>query len=94
MTVLLRLPTSLSTSAYLNDIHMEPCKATLLTSASFSAVGTIPFLDFLLDKNPLVRIGPPNLFNITNVAIEHVVARTQVKDLNFNPTPRTICNTA
>lgn len=45
----------------------------------------LPFLDFLLDKNPLVRIGPPNLSNITNVAVGHMVARAQGKDPNFNP---------
>ncbi|KAK0740062.1 cytochrome P450 [Schizothecium vesticola] len=27
----------------------------------FSAVGQMPFLDFLFEKNPIMRIGPPNL---------------------------------
>lgn len=34
----------------------------------FAAVGQMPFLDFLMDKNPVVRIGPPNLGNITRIA--------------------------
>ncbi|KXX72952.1 Pisatin demethylase [Madurella mycetomatis] len=51
----------------------------------FSAVGQIPWLDFLLDKNPVMRIGPPNLSNVTRIALESLVARTQGKDANFNP---------
>ncbi|KAK0744864.1 cytochrome P450 [Apiosordaria backusii] len=50
----------------------------------FAAVGQIPFLDFLLDKNPLVRIGPPNLSNVANIAMTSLVARTQGLD-NYNP---------
>lgn len=34
----------------------------------FAAVGQMPFLDFLMDKNPVMRIGPPNLGNITRIA--------------------------
>lgn len=34
----------------------------------FAAVGQMPFLDFLMDKNPVVRIGPPNLGNVTRIA--------------------------
>lgn len=51
----------------------------------FCTVGQMPFLDFWLDKNPVKRIGPPNLGNITRVAIEHIAARTQGKDPNFDP---------
>lgn len=45
----------------------------------------MPFLDFLLDKNPVMRIGPPNLANITRISLEHLTARLQGKDGNFDP---------
>ena len=51
----------------------------------FCVVGQMPFLDFWLDKNPVKRIGPPNLGNITRVAIEHIASRAQGKDPNFDP---------
>ncbi|CVL08128.1 related to pisatin demethylase / cytochrome P450 monooxygenase [Fusarium mangiferae] len=51
----------------------------------FAAVGQMPFLDFLLDKNPVMRIGPPNLANITRISREHLTARLQGKDENFDP---------
>ncbi|KAK2791387.1 hypothetical protein FQN53_004568 [Emmonsiellopsis sp. PD_33] len=58
---------------------------TIGIADNFSAIGMLPFLDSLLDKNPLIRIGPPNLSNITNVAIERLIARAQGKDPNFRP---------
>ncbi|KAK8878771.1 cytochrome P450 monooxygenase [Apiospora arundinis] len=51
----------------------------------FAAVGQIPLLDFLLDKNPVMRIGPPNLGNITRISLQHLIARLQGKDPNFDP---------
>jgi hypothetical protein len=51
---------------------------------SFSAVGQIPCLDFLLDKNPILRFGPLNLGNVTRIALEHLTARLKGEDLNFN----------
>ncbi|CAM1501189.1 Fc.00g103510.m01.CDS01 [Cosmosporella sp. VM-42] len=45
----------------------------------------MPFLDFLLDKNPVKRIGPPNLANITQISLSHLIARLQGKDGNYNP---------
>lgn len=45
----------------------------------------MPFLDFLLDKNPVKRIGPPNLGNITRIALEHIGMRVQGADPNFDP---------
>ncbi|KAH8666577.1 cytochrome P450 [Xylariales sp. PMI_506] len=51
----------------------------------FAAVGQMPVLDFLLDKNPIMRIGPPNLGNVTRIASEHMTARLQGKDKNFDP---------
>ncbi|KAJ3548445.1 hypothetical protein NM208_g992 [Fusarium decemcellulare] len=38
-------------------------------------VGQMPFLDFLLDKNPIMRIGPPNLDNVTRISVENLVSR-------------------
>lgn len=45
----------------------------------------MPFLDFLLDKNPVARIGPPNLSNVKRIALDHLVARLQGNDKNFDP---------
>ncbi|KAK1836434.1 Pisatin demethylase [Podospora conica] len=51
----------------------------------FSAIGQIPLLDFLLDKNPLMRVGPPNLNNVAMIAGGSLGARLQGKDGNFDP---------
>jgi cytochrome P450 len=51
----------------------------------FSAVGQMPWLDYLLDKNPIMRIGPPNLNNATRIALESLVARVQGTDAHFDP---------
>ncbi|KAK7942479.1 Cytochrome P450 monooxygenase vrtE [Apiospora aurea] len=51
----------------------------------FAAVGQIPILDFFLDKNPVMRVGPPNLGNITGISLQHLIARLQGKDANFDP---------
>ena len=40
-------------------------------------VGQMPFLDFLLDKNPIMRIGPPNLGNVTDISMRNLISRTQ-----------------
>lgn len=42
-------------------------------------------MDFWLDKNPVYRVGPPNLGNITRIALEHIGARAQGKDPNYDP---------
>ncbi|KAF5971721.1 cytochrome P450 monooxygenase [Fusarium coicis] len=41
----------------------------------FAMVGQMPFLDYLLDKNPIKRIGPPNLGNVTRISVEHMISR-------------------
>ncbi|CAH0051561.1 unnamed protein product [Clonostachys solani] len=51
----------------------------------FAAIGQMPFLDFILDKNPIYRLGPPSLGNIQRVALERVAARVQGKDRDYNP---------
>ncbi|ODA79240.1 hypothetical protein RJ55_04833 [Drechmeria coniospora] len=50
-----------------------------------SLIGQIPWLDSLLDKNPVVRLGPPNLANATAIAVEHIARRTQGRDANYDP---------
>ena len=47
--------------------------------------GQMPWLDYWLDKNPLVHIGPPNIGNVTNIAIQSMVARLKGEDKNFIP---------
>jgi hypothetical protein len=56
-----------------------------LTWTSFSAVGQVPFLDTILDKNPIVRFGPPNLGNVTGIALSHIANRKQGTDKNLDP---------
>src|SRR4051812_27684897 len=48
-------------------------------------VGQMPFLDALLDKNPLMRLGPPNMVNTITAALGFMGARAQGVDKNFNP---------
>ncbi|KZL80046.1 benzoate 4-monooxygenase cytochrome p450, partial [Colletotrichum incanum] len=50
----------------------------------FAQVGQMPWLDRLLDKNPIVRIGPPNLTTVATIAQERLQARLEGKDTNFN----------
>ena len=56
-----------------------------MLSDSFSAVGQIPTLDYFLDKNPIVHIGPPNIAKPIGVALSSIAARAQGKDPNFDP---------
>ncbi|KAK3688246.1 cytochrome P450 [Podospora appendiculata] len=52
----------------------------------FIAVAQMPFLDYLLDKNPVVRIGPPGLGNtMVRVTLEALIARRTGQDKNFDP---------
>ncbi|KAK3318887.1 cytochrome P450 [Apodospora peruviana] len=51
----------------------------------FKAISQMPFLDYWLDKNPIVRIGPANLTNVTRIAFESLMARIQGKDANYDP---------
>ena len=45
----------------------------------------MPFLDFLLEKNPIVHIGPPNLMSVAMVALGSLGARAQGQDKDFDP---------
>ncbi|KAI1871211.1 uncharacterized protein JN550_004656 [Neoarthrinium moseri] len=51
----------------------------------FAAVGQMPFLDFLLEKNPILRIGPPVMGNVASKAHAYLTSRLQGKDYNFDP---------
>ncbi|KAH9908569.1 cytochrome P450 [Xylariomycetidae sp. FL2044] len=47
--------------------------------------GQMPFLDFWLDKNPVIRLGPPNLDTVARMAVEALVPRLKGEDTNFDP---------
>ena len=47
--------------------------------------GQMPWLDYLLDKNPVYPLGPPNIANVTNIAIQSMTSRLQGTDKNFSP---------
>ena len=51
----------------------------------FQQVAQIPALDYFLDKNPVVRIGPPTFTNLARVSVEGFVNRLQGKDADFDP---------
>ncbi|KAK3391826.1 cytochrome P450 [Sordaria brevicollis] len=45
--------------------------------------GQMPWMDYWLDKNPVVHLGPPNISNVTNVAIEKMTTRLKGEDKVF-----------
>ncbi|KAK4096345.1 cytochrome P450 [Parathielavia hyrcaniae] len=45
--------------------------------------GQMPWTDFVLDKNPIYPIGPPNVGNVTRIAIQNLTARLKGEDKNF-----------
>ncbi|GKT43322.1 cytochrome P450 monooxygenase vrtE [Colletotrichum spaethianum] len=47
--------------------------------------GQMPWMDFVLDKNPIYPLGPPNLSNVTRIGFENLTARLKGEDRNFNP---------
>ena len=51
----------------------------------FSLVGQLPFLDKLLDKNPLYRMGPPSFGAITNFSVQKLADRLQEGEANRGP---------
>ena len=46
----------------------------------FALVGQIPILDFFLDKNPIIRMGPPSFSFITQLSIKFLQARLTGED--------------
>ena len=47
--------------------------------------GQMPWADHWLDKNPIYPIGPPNLANVTGIAIKNLTARLKGEDKDFHP---------
>ena len=45
--------------------------------------GQMPWLDYVLDKNPIYPLGPPNIANVTRIAVESMTARLREEDKNF-----------
>ncbi|KAI8276714.1 hypothetical protein K4K59_009688 [Colletotrichum sp. SAR11_240] len=45
----------------------------------FATIGTVPFLDHLLAKNPIFSIGPPAFDNITRISVNHLRRRLHKK---------------
>ncbi|KAK0637133.1 cytochrome P450 [Bombardia bombarda] len=46
----------------------------------FQRIGQLPWLDFWLDKNPIMKIGPPNLDNTARIAVDFMTRRMQGTD--------------
>jgi len=51
----------------------------------FQLVGQMPWIDFWLDKNPLVKIGPVTFTSLTKLAVDGYTARLTGNDKDFNP---------
>ncbi|KAK3336366.1 cytochrome P450 [Cercophora scortea] len=51
----------------------------------FGMCGQMPWLDYWLDKNPVYPLGPPNLSNVTGIAIANLTARLKGEDKDFKP---------
>lgn len=47
--------------------------------------GQMPWLDYWLDKNPVVPLGPPNISNVTKIAIDQMTARLKGETTNETP---------
>ena len=50
----------------------------------FAMVGTMPFLDHVLNKNPYYRMGPPGFNTITDISVRHLNARYQGNDQDYH----------
>ncbi|KAF4955214.1 hypothetical protein FSARC_11919 [Fusarium sarcochroum] len=46
----------------------------------FAAVGVMPWLDRVLDKNPILHIGPPGFNTVTGISVKRLQNRYQGKD--------------
>ena len=51
----------------------------------FQLVGQMPWVDFWLDKNPVVKIGPPTFTNLAKLSVDGYTARLTGKDEDFDP---------
>lgn len=50
----------------------------------FCVVGMVPGLDYWLDKNPVMHIGPPGFNTITTIALKRLVDRYQGIDQKYH----------
>ncbi|KAF4962986.1 hypothetical protein FSARC_8963 [Fusarium sarcochroum] len=50
----------------------------------FAKIGTMPWLDYVFDKNPICRIGPPGFSTVTNIAIKRLEDRYQGQDGDYH----------
>ncbi|KAK1749496.1 Pisatin demethylase [Echria macrotheca] len=51
----------------------------------FAMVSPVPWLDFLLDKNPVVKIGTAPFISLATLVVNNIMSRAQGKDTNFSP---------
>ncbi|KAK4183148.1 Pisatin demethylase [Podospora australis] len=65
--------------------HDSTLKSVQKSINYFAVVGQMPWLDFVLDKNPIVRIGPPHLANMIGITVGNLFNRIQGKDPNYTP---------
>ncbi|KAF5599556.1 cytochrome P450 monooxygenase [Fusarium pseudoanthophilum] len=54
--------------------------ASALSVEYFAQIGQIPFMDRFLNKNPIVRIGPPDMSHITHFAIAQLQRRIEQRE--------------
>ncbi|KAM7193310.1 putative cytochrome P450 pisatin demethylase-like [Rhypophila sp. PSN 637] len=45
--------------------------------------GQMPWMDYVLDKNPVYPLGPPNISTVTGIAVTNMVARLKGEDPNY-----------
>lgn len=46
----------------------------------------MPWTDYVLDKNPVYPLGLPNISNVTNIAVQKMMARLKDENTNFDET--------
>ncbi|QKD59202.2 cytochrome P450 [Fusarium oxysporum Fo47] len=54
--------------------------ASALSVDYFAQIGQMPFLDWLLNKNPMVRIGPPDISHVTHFSIAQLQRRLEQQE--------------
>lgn len=59
--------------------------ASEVTANYFSSVSQMPWLDEILDKNPIKRLGPPYLGSFIGISLDNFRRRLEGKDEKFDP---------
>ncbi|KAM5522894.1 benzoate 4-monooxygenase cytochrome p450 [Fusarium oxysporum f. sp. phaseoli] len=54
--------------------------ASALSVDYFAQIGQMPFLDWLLNKNPMVRVGPPDMSHVTHFSIAQLQRRLEQQE--------------